>query len=1209
MSKKKYWTTMADLRGDPEVEKLRQQEFRALPKEYFDAQKKGGLKFGRRDFMKWSTGALALASSACVRKPSQKIIPYAQQPPEIIPGVANYYASTCRECPAACGIVLTTHEGRPTKVEGNPLHPINHGTACARGQASLHNLYDPDRLRTPVRLERVHDLHGLVGTQEQPDRHLWFPTNLWTEGWELRQNIHPIQRKLKTLTWEEADRQVSQLLAQAGTRGVLLTGTIHGPARTALLGDFLGVYPLRHVVYDSLNPDALVEAQKLAYGAGGDGKAPAKAAAAKPGAAAGRQTTPRYFYDRAEMVVTFGDDPLGNGVSRQEYAYGFGRQRTIRKVNGKDQMSRVVVFEPAMSLTGLNADSRHLVPPSQLLAVALGLAHQLVLVDKRAAAGAGQATLAAYAPATVEPAAGLPTGTLARLAQELWQKRGKSIVCGGGLAGATEHQVELEVAVAFLNSILGNEGSTIDATGSPSLQAQGSNAAMLQLVSDMNAGRVDTLVVYGSNPAYTLPGAAGFLPALAKVPHVIVIGDRLDETAQLSDLVLPSLHGMESWGDAEPQAGLYSLVQPTINPLFAGRSFEDVLINLAYLNPAGQARFKALPPPPAPVPPPAPTTAPAGMLQMPGAAATTAAATAGAAVAGTTATAAAKPAAAKAGAKKTEAKAEAKTTAPTSAPKKGAAKGAAAAAATPAPAAPSGPMSFHDYLQAYWQKNIYPKSNAAASWDDFWTGALRTGVIDADPKRLEPGPARSFRPAALAQIAAPSPAAAAGSGELELSMTVNSILGDGWWANNGILQEIPDPVTKCDWDNFFLLAPATAKKLGLAPADNQRYAIAEVTVGGQKLQAPVFAQVGVHPGVAAIAVGYGRASVGQIGTDIGANAYALGLISNAGVQYSGARITLKKISDPTYLIASPQENNYVDFGEDEQTPEVGRGETIIRETSLVQLQANPRAGNPEQKAATSLWDNGGPSEHTYPNYHWGMTIDLNACIGCSACVAACYAENNVPVVGKDQVWRGRDMAWIRIDRYFSGDEANPDVTLQPMMCQQCANAGCESVCPVIATITDDEGINVQVYNRCVGTRFCSNNCIYKVRKFNFFNYGKVRASPLELALNPMVTVRSKGVMEKCNYCLQRIHDGHYKAKERGLPVRDGDIQTACQQTCPTSAIHFGNMVDKNSEMMRARSERSYRVLAEMNYEPSTDYLTKVRNLGLGEGTTGTGQES
>ncbi|HXR97913.1 MAG TPA: TAT-variant-translocated molybdopterin oxidoreductase [Terriglobales bacterium] len=1143
----KIWTTMEELNGSAEVERLRHEEFHSKPAEYFEAQAKGGLKFGRRDFLKWSTGALALAATACERKPIERIIPYAQQPPEIIPGVANYYASTCTECAAGCGILLKTHEGRPTKVEGNPLHPINRGSLCARGQASLFNLYDPDRLRTPVRLQRVASLQGLVGNAAQPNYNLNIPTNVWNTGETLRSDLHPIKRALPPISWADADKQIAGLLNRAGNRAVLLTGTIHGPARTALLADFLTAYPARHVVYDAINPDAALGAQTAAYGG---------------------NALPRYFFDRAEMVVTFGADPIGADVASQGNSVGFGRQRKLRANN---QMSRVVVFEPAMSLIGMSADSRYLVPPSQLLPVALGLAHQIVAGGKAAKFSSDPGVtraLASFTPDAVEKSAGLRNGALAALAAELASQPGKSIVCGGGVAVPAGDAAMLETVVAFINAALGNEGATIDATSSPSLQAQGSERAMLALVDDMKAGKVDTLVVYGTNPAYTVAASAGFIAALAQVPNVVVIADRMNETAQLANYVLPSLHGAESWGDAEPQVGLYSLVQPTIEPLFNGRSFEDSLLNLAYLSPTG-ARFRAPIPAPAPVPPPAPTVVcgpntPAG--------------TAGCAAPAAPAAPAAKP-----GAPAAKAPAAA-----------GATAAAATAAAPPpaaAPVAPNAPISFHDYLVNHWREQIYAKNNLAGSFDDFWTGALQAGVFDPNPKRLSPGAARTFKGAALA--APNAPATAVGATDIELSLAVNPILGDGTWANNALLQEIPNPVWKSCWDNYFVIAPSTAKRLGLEMDDDGRYAVADVSVNGQTLRAPIYVQVGVHPSVASIAVGYGRQSAGEIGTDIGVNAFLLGAAS-------GAKVSFTRVAGG-YLIASPQENNYMDFGANQVTGETGRGENIIHQTTLVQLQANPRAGNPEAEPQTSLWDNGGPTEHPFATYRWGMTIDMNACIGCNACVAACYAENNVPVVGKDQVWRGREMAWLRIDRYFSGEESNPDVTLQPMLCQQCSNAGCESVCPVIATITDSEGINVQVYNRCVGTRFCSNNCIYKVRRFNFYNYSTVRASPLELALNPSVTVRSRGVMEKCNFCTQRIHDGHYRAKERGLPVRDGDIVTACMQTCPTQAIVFGNTLDPESAMMRARSERGYKVLDAMNFQPSITYLTKVRNRGGEEG--------
>jgi len=1097
MSKNRYWTTLSEFDHDPEVEKLRGEEFLAKPEEYFQALKKGGLQFGRRDFLKWSTGALALATTACTRKPAEKIIPYAQQPPELIPGVANYYASTCRECSAGCGILLRTREGRPVKVEGNPLHPVNRGGVCARGQSALLNLYDPDRLRTPVQLQRdPPSTAPLTKIKGEGEDNNYFPPNIWDTG-EDRGLRMTINVPLKELGWDEADKQIAARL-KPGAKVVLLTGTIHGPARTQLLSDFAAATGAHHVTYDGLNPDALVAAQQASYGT---------------------PVVPRFFFDKAEMIVTFGADPLGSGISKVEYLRGYGELRKLRTVDGKAQMSRLVSFEPAMTMTGMNADSRYLVQPQFLLPVALGVAHQIVVVNKQSKfAGNAQVAhaLAAFTPDAVETAAGLEKGTIAQVATALWKNRGQGLIWATGVPGATETQEQLEIVAAFLNAALENEGVTVDGSGSVSQQAQGSNAAMLSLVQAMRNKAVDVLIVYGTNPAFTLPAGAGFREALANVPYVVTISDRLDETALLSNVALPALHGMESWGDAEPQKGIYGLVQPTIDPLFNGRSFEDSLMSITRA--ADPKRFM------------------------------------------TTPAAASKP----------------------------------AAGAPPAPAEAPKPLSFYDYLRQHWQNEIYAKNNVAGSFDDFWTGALRQGFFDPNAQqRLKPGSPRSFNAAALAGLPGSLDNSAASGDSFTLVLTVDPMIGDGAHNNNAFLLEIPDPVSKIDWDNYLSIAPKSAKRLGLQEGD-----LVEITVGDATVKAPLHLQPAVHPGVVTLGLGWGRRAAGQVGAGIGVDAFPLTQITKAGLVYSGASVQLKKVGSG-YQLVSPQGNNYINYSHDWVTPEKEhRGEEIIHETTLVQIQSNPRAGNEAALERGNsadmwyLWD----GKHNFPRHHWGMTVDLNSCTGCNACVAACYAENNIPVVGKDQVWRGRSMEWIRIDRYFADDTENPVVTNQPMLCQQCGNAGCESVCPVLATVTNDEGLNVQVYNRCVGTRFCSNNCVYKARRFNFYEYSRVRSSPLELALNPDVTVRSMGVMEKCTFCVQRINAGEKRAQALGVPVKDGDIKTACQQTCPSQAIYFGDMNDEKSAMMQARTERSYRALEFLNFRPSVSYLTKIRNV-------------
>jgi len=1028
---------------------------------------RGHFEFGRREFLQWSTAALALAATACTRKPLEKIVPYAQQPEETLPGVPNGYASTCRECPAGCGVIVKTLDQRPIKLEGNPLHPLNQGSLCARGQAALLNLYDPDRLAGALRTNR--------GGLHQP----------------LGEN--------------EADAALMDALHRARPRGaVLLTGTIHGPARIQLVAEFVSQFGMRHVTSDAFNPDALTGAQRAAYGTA---------------------VIPRLLLDRVEVLVTLGADPLGTGYSRQEWMAGFGRQRKLQRRDGNLAMSRVVAFEPMLSLTGINADTRHPVHPGSLLPLALGLAHQMVIIDRHSSYATDAtvaSALAGFAPDIVEKACALPRGTIAALVAELWAHKGRSLVLGGDTAAATGTELHLQVVTSFLNTVLENEGATIEATASPSQQTQGSNAAMLQLCDQMQQGQIDVLMVYGANPAYTLPGDADFAEATKRVGFVASIAERLDETGQLADVVLPALHAMESWGDAEPRRGLFCLVQPTIEPLFKTRSFEDTLLSLMCRN--GKT---------------APGIAAAPVAK------------------GNLAAAAGVP------------------------PSK------AATPTTVAVAAPA-PATFYDYLRQVWNGQIYATNQLAATWDDFWTSALRDGLFDASQR--EPGPARAFHVAALAEATATQSQPEPPTG-LALVLIAQPMTGDGSCNNNGLLLEAPDPISKLAWDNTLALVPETARNLGLNAGD-----VVEIAVGQTRVSAPVQLQPGVHSQVAVLGLGWGRTSVGTIGNNVGVNAYPLSRIVGSGIVYAGAQVKLVRMK-AGYALASTQGHNYLD------------GRPIVREELLAGfLQALSRPPAPPGPPGLTLWNNGGPTEHTYPGYRWGMTIDLNACVGCQACVVACSVENNVPTVGKQEVINGREMHWLRIDRYYSGSPDNPDIVQQPMLCQNCDLAPCESVCPVLATVHNAEGLNLQVYNRCVGTRYCSNNCPYKVRHFNFYDYSgayadgrfsALRGSPLELALNPQVTVRSKGVMEKCTFCVQRVNAAHLQAETLGRPISDGDIQTACQQTCPTQAIVFGNLNDSQSEVMRMRSGdnavRAYRVLEHLNTQPTVVYLTRIRN--------------
>ncbi len=454
-----------------------------------------------------------------------------------------------------------------------------------------------------------------------------------------------------------------------------------------------------------------------------------------------------------------------------------------------------------------------------------------------------------------------------------------------------------------------------------------------------------------------------------------------------------------------------------------------------------------------------------------------------------------------------------------------------------------------------------------------WSRVLHDGLLQAS---AEP-PVE----AAIGRVPAPRPAPE--GSDLELVFPPSAALFDGRFATNGWLMELPDPITKLTWENAALLSPQTAAELALENGDVVRVAYRERT-----LEAPVFVVPGQADGSVGLPLGWGRPSAGRIGSGRGFNAYSLRTLGAPGFD-SGARL---EKAGRNIRLATTQDHHTVDeLGKrvrEERVP------TIVREATLEEFREHPDFAREmvEHPPLESLW-----KEHVYTEGpQWGMSIDLGVCTGCNACVTACQSENNIPIVGKEQVINGREMHWLRVDRYFRGGAAEPQVVYQPMPCMHCENAPCEQVCPVAATVHDAEGLNTMVYNRCIGTRYCSNNCPYKVRRFNHFNYTKDMPEIQQLASNPDVTVRSRGVMEKCTYCTQRINAAKIEAKLAGRPLRDGEIRTACQQACPTEAIAFGDIRDPESAVSRRKAQaRDYTLLAELNNKPRTTYLAKLRN--------------
>jgi MoCo/4Fe-4S cofactor protein with predicted Tat translocation signal len=896
-----YWSTLSELDQDAAYLARVDEEFfpDAKPERFFEAdgdEDKLTSPLSRRTFLKFSAfSALVAAVSGCER-PVQKILPYVNKPEEINFGQANYYASTCRECPSACGLLVKTREGRPVKLDGNPDHPMNRGSLCTRGQSSILNLYNPDRLKHPVRVGR---------------------------------KANRIEAASNGFTrMAEFDAEIGAALKAAKGKVVLLTPTITGPSNDRLIADLLtgGGLNFEHVIYDALESGE----ERQAYAA-----------------AFGREVSPRYSWEKADAVLCLGGDPLGQSSSQTATQRGWAAKRLPTAEGG---MSRTYTFEPAPTITGINSDYRYPTRPADLLGVGLAIA---ALVHQELSAGEKPnavvkskevaALLGGVSVSSLASAAGIAESELQRVAKSLVAAAGHGLVyTNGGAAGTTE-SASLHLLGILLNAMLGNYGTTIDTEVSPSKQSLGSVAAVLRLLGEMNAGKVEVLIIHGVNPVYTLPKGAGFAEALAKVKLVVSLNLMLDETTALADIAVPAVHGLESWGDAEPQAGLFSTQQPVINPifgkdsadpLFATRPWQESLI--AFAAAAGSRVFQRTP-----------TKADVQQFL---------------ADAGTTDTLKLNP----------------KQLEPYT-------------------------ITWYQYIRETWREKIYEKGAfAAETFDAFWNSLIQAGILDTI------GDARDGR--------APSPAFAASAVEgiklrekadgLVLVAQPSNFHGDGESMTNPFLLELSDPVSKVCWDNYASISPARAKELGVEDGDHVK-----VTVGDASVEIPAYIQPGVHKDVVAIGLGWGRRNFGAVGEGIGVDVYP--------------------------------------------------------------LLATKSAGGTSTSATTGAW-----------------SIDLNACTGCSSCVVACQAENNIPVVGKEDVLRGREMHWLRIDRY-EVDRGGELVVNQPMMCVHCENAPCEYVCPVEATSHSAEGLNEMTYNRCVGTRYCQNNCPYKVRRFNFFQYTRL----------------------------------------------------------------------------------------------------------------------
>ncbi len=1009
----------------------------------------------RRDFLKIVGLSAGAAATAGCGDPASKLIPYVIQPEEITPGIAVHYASTCQECPAACGLHVKTREGRPIKLEGNPEHPINRGRLCARGQVGIGRTYHPDRIQGPA--------------------------------------SRSADGSLQSLSWDDARNKLAAKLGSSAGKTWILGGPV-GPSLDGLLDQFTEAAGIAgRLTYSPFGQHALIEASETVFGV---------------------SAAPVFDLSNADLVIDFGADFLDTGTSPTEHAAQFSESRDLS--GHTDGGARLVAVSPRQNLTASNADQWVAAAPGSEGPLALALAKA---VADRKGAGEAASALAGARIADAIRAAGIERSVFDGLVDRLASAH-RAVALPPGIAAATNSGSGAAAAVLLLNVVLGAVGERLRYPASDA-KPTASLKDVLALIGEMKAGRVDCLLIHDLNPVFSLPAAAGFKEALAKVDLVVSFASAADETSEMAQLLLPDHASMENWGDASPRPGIRSLIQPTIRPLFDTQALGDTLLGI------------------------------------------------------------------------------------------GRAMGGSVAERLPA---------------GSW------KSVVESNWSDTnWRQALARGGV------FGPMPTREVTLAPSAANLRPSMPRLQGSEELTLVAFPHSYFGDGRGAALPWMQEIPDPVTKLSWNSWAEISFKKAEELGVVFGD-----VITISSSAGSVDVSVFPRGGIRDEVVAIPIGQGHtvghyasmAGDGEPGVARGVNVAALlpAALDEAGGQaFLSTKVSISKTGRFRRLALSQWTDNQRKRG---LAPEVSLydlaktgGMAHFVATASASEAGTSHAAEGGQEAAA---EHGGghhfegppfefdPANDADPSqpYRWGMTIDNDKCTGCSACVAACYLENNGTIVGEAQAIRHREMSWMRIERYVGdGDDdvrdgavrrPTPDgevlgkneVRHLPMLCQHCGAAPCESVCPVIATYHSPEGINGMIYNRCVGTRYCANNCVYKVRRFNYFDYGRLNwPGLLGLMLNPDVTVRGQGVMEKCTFCVQRITAARQPAKDEGRMIADGEVVTACQQACPSGAIEFGNVRDTSSKAAQAAShgdERAYHALQELNARPAVTYLAQVK---------------
>jgi MoCo/4Fe-4S cofactor protein with predicted Tat translocation signal len=964
-----YWRSLEELAQSDGFQELLEREFPRHAAEWTNDDA------GRRQFLKVMGASLALAGlSACTRQPTETIMPYVRQPEEVIPGRPLYFATAVPNSAIAMGVLVESHLGRPTKVEGNPDHPASLGATDALAQASVLDLYDPDRSQTLTYLGDIRPWSGFLGA---------------------------------------AREALASQTAKGGAGLRFLTGATTSPTLADQFHTVLQKFPAaKWHRYEPVGRHASLAGARQAFG---------------------EPIHTYYQIANADVILSLDADFLCSGPTSVRYAADFASRRRVRGT--QTAMNRLYVVESTATPTGAKADHRLPMRAADIEAFA-------------AAVAAGVSASGVDTSGGSQMSSGPHAKWIAALVKDLQQHKGTSVVIPGDHQSPAVH-----VLAHAINIALGNVGKTVIHTEALDPNPVDDFESLRDLAADMDAGKVEMLVIVGGNPVYNAPVDFAFAQRMSKVKLRIHLGLYSDETSELCQWHIPEAHFLETWSDARTFDGSVTIMQPLIMPLYFGRSVHELL-----------AAFGETP------------------NQTP-----------------------------------------------------------------------------YEIVKGYWNRQ-----HTGPDFEDWWRKAVHDGIV-----------ANSALPARQVTFkgSATPPAKPAPDQAFEIVFRPDAHIFDGRFANNGWLQELPKPITTLTWDNAAIISPRTAERLNLQNED-----LVDLLYRGRKVRAPIWLQPGHADDSVTVHLGFGRTSAGRVGNGVGFNAYALRTSDAPSFAYG---VEIVKVGGK-FPLAVTQNHHAME------------GRAVVIAGNIDEYRKNPAFA---KEAAEEP-----PKELTiypgfkYEGYAWGMAIDQTACVGCNACMIACQAENNIPVVGKEQVLMRRAMHWIRVDSYYQGGIDNPETYFQPLPCMHCENAPCELVCPVQATNHSSEGLNDMVYNRCVGTRYCSNNCPYKVRRFNFFLYSDWTTPSLKMQRNPDVSVRSRGVMEKCTYCVQRINEAKIDSEKDGRKVRDGEIQTACQQVCPTQAIVFGDINDPASRVAKLKAEKlNYSLLAEVNTRPRTTHLAVLRN--------------